>query len=338
MSKPAVSVVTPFRNVAPYLAQCIESVLAQTFSDFEYILSDNGSTDGSTAIAELYASRDSRIRLIRQPQLLSQVAHYNAALREISAFSDCCKIVQADDFILPECLQQMVLAFECSPKVGLVSSYYLKGDILRGSGFPYPTACLSGKEMAQLYLRTGTYVFGSPTTVMYRSSLIREASEFYKDGLLHEDTEKCLEILRNWDFGFVHQVLSYLRVGNESISSAWREYHPEALDWYIIVQRFAPLFFDREEATARCKVSKDAYYRFLGSEALRLRGPDFWEYHKAGLKTLGEALDLLTVARFTVKEFFWQLINPGILLCTIREIFQRRSSNGKGLLPGLRSS
>jgi glycosyltransferase involved in cell wall biosynthesis len=326
VSQPAVSVVTPFRNVAPYLAECIESVLSQTLSGFEYILSDNCSTDGSTAIAESYAGRDSRIRLIRQPKLLSQVAHYNAALKEISNSSESCKLVQADDFIFPECLQKMVQCLEQSPRIGLVSSYYLKGNVLRGSGFPYPTTYLTGREMAQFYLRTGTFVFGSPTTVMYRSSLIRETPAFYEEGLLHEDTEKCVHILKNWDFGFVHQVLSYLRVDNESISSAWRQYQPEALDWYIIMQRFAPIFFDSEESAARRRTSREEYYRTLGRESLQLRGRGFWQYHRDGIKTLSETIDRVLVARYAAREFFWLLLNPGILVCTIREILQRRKS------------
>ena len=65
VNRPLVSVVTPFFNTAPYLAECIESVLAQSYSHFEYILLDNCSTDGSSEIAAAYASRDSRIRLIR---------------------------------------------------------------------------------------------------------------------------------------------------------------------------------------------------------------------------------------------------------------------------------
>ena len=50
----AISVVTPFYNTAPYLAQCIESVLAQTHRNFEYVLVDNQSTDGSAEIAASY--------------------------------------------------------------------------------------------------------------------------------------------------------------------------------------------------------------------------------------------------------------------------------------------
>jgi glycosyltransferase involved in cell wall biosynthesis len=327
VSQPLVSVVTPFRNVAPYLAQCIESVLAQNFSQFEYILSDNCSTDGSVEIAEAYANRDPRIRLIRQPQLLSQVAHYNAALAKISPASEYCKIVQADDSIFPECLQRMVNAFEQSSTIGLVSSYYLKGNILRGSGFPYGTTVLPGKEMAQFYLRTGVYVFGSPTAVAYRSSLVRTNPAFYDDGLLHEDTEKCLRILEKWDFGFVHQVLAFLRTENESISSAWRRYQPEVLDWYIMVQRFAPMFLDAPEAAARRKESKRLYYHTLAQEAFKLPGSDYWHYHSEGLKTLGESLDRPLLARLVAKEFLWLLVNPGMLLVRLREILKRNSAN-----------
>src|SRR5206468_9138726 len=79
-SIPLVSIVTPFFNTAPYLAECIESVLAQSFTQFEYILMDNCSTDGSAQIAARYASRDARIRLIRCSEFLSQLANYNRAL------------------------------------------------------------------------------------------------------------------------------------------------------------------------------------------------------------------------------------------------------------------
>ena len=85
MPQPVVSVVTPFYNVAPYLAECIESVLAQTFVDFEYLLVNNQSTDGSREIAAAHAARDPRIRLIDNQRFVGQVENYNGALAHVDA-------------------------------------------------------------------------------------------------------------------------------------------------------------------------------------------------------------------------------------------------------------
>jgi glycosyltransferase involved in cell wall biosynthesis len=310
VSQPLFSVVTPFHNTALYLAECIESVLAQSYSRFEYILVDNCSTDGSGEIAERYARRDSRIRLVRWSRLLSQVQNYNSALAEISAAGKYCKIVQADDSIFPECLQMMMQVFEQSDSIGLVSSYYLKGTTVRGVDFPFRTALIPGREMARFYLRTGIFVFGSPTAVAYRSSLILGQEHFFDDSLLHEDTEKCMQILKHWDFGFVPQVLSFLRTDNESISSAVREYQPNALDGYIIVQRYAPAFLDASESATLKKKSKREYYRVLAGGALRFRESAFWRYHKDGLETLGEALDRPYLALQIARELLRVAANP----------------------------
>jgi glycosyltransferase involved in cell wall biosynthesis len=324
VNQPLVSVVTPFYNTAPYLAQCIESVLAQTYSNFEYILSDNCSTDGSTEIAERYARGDSRIRLIRQPNLLPQVPHYNSALAAISPESKYCKMVQADDCIFAECLQSMVRAFGQSETIGLVSSYDLKGNTLRGSDYPYRTPLLAGKEMARLFLRTGIFVFGSPSTVMYRSSVVRGQNPFFEEGLLHEDTEKCLRILEHWDFGFVHQVLSFLRADNESITYFTRNYQPRALDRYITVQRFASIFLEPAEAAALKHSSKQIYYRVLAEEAVRFRAGDFWQYHKKGLSTIAESLDRPYLLLQTGRQILWMIANPGTSVQLILHFLKRK--------------
>ncbi|HWH03492.1 MAG TPA: glycosyltransferase family 2 protein, partial [Gemmatimonadales bacterium] len=70
MPTPLVSVVTPVYNTGKYLAECIESVLAQTFTDFEYVILDNASTDDSPEIIARYARRDPRIRVVRNERLL----------------------------------------------------------------------------------------------------------------------------------------------------------------------------------------------------------------------------------------------------------------------------
>ncbi|WP_297249468.1 glycosyltransferase [uncultured Brachyspira sp.] len=63
---PTLSIIVPVYNVENYLSACIESILSQTFTDFELILVDDGSPDRSGAICDDYARRDSRIRVVHQ--------------------------------------------------------------------------------------------------------------------------------------------------------------------------------------------------------------------------------------------------------------------------------
>jgi glycosyltransferase involved in cell wall biosynthesis len=310
MNQPLVSVVTPFHNTAPYLAECIESVLAQNYTNFEYILVDNCSTDGSREIAEAYERQDNRIRLVRRSRLLSQVENYNLALGEISEASRYCKIVQADDFIFPECLRLMVHAFEQCESIGLVSSYWLKGNELRGSGFPYPTPVLAGREMARLYLRKDVWVFGSPTAVMYRSCMIKKGQPFYDETQWHEDSDTCMKILEQWDFGFVHQLLSFSRLDNVSISFSVRDFQPAVLARYILVQRYASVFLEADEAVALKRKARREYYRVLAKEALHGWGSDAWQYHVRGLCTIGETLNRPYLALQVARQALWNAANP----------------------------
>ena len=104
---PRVSFVTPFFNTEKYLEECIESVLRQTYQNWDYTLVNNRSTDGSVRIAEKYANQfPERIRVEHNSEFLSQVQNYNHALRFISSGSRYCKVVQADDWLFPDCIKQ----------------------------------------------------------------------------------------------------------------------------------------------------------------------------------------------------------------------------------------
>ena len=248
-SRPLVSVVTPFYNTADYLAECIESVLAQTYREFEYILLNNCSTDGSLEIAERYACSDSRIRLQTNPNFLTQVQNYNAALELISPASQYTKIVQADDSIFPRCLEEMVAIAESDPSVGIVSSFVLRGRKVVMDGFPFTASVVSGRDVCRFQLLREARFFASPTTVMYRSDIVRAKQPFYEEGRYFEDTENCFDLLQDWKFGFVRQVLSFERDDNESIMSRVTALYPNwwMLEHLIVTRQYGPKFLTHDE-------------------------------------------------------------------------------------------
>ena len=104
---PLVSVVTPVFNGEAGLDECIESVLGQTYKNFEYVIVNNRSTDRTLEIAKCYAEKDPRIRIHDNDTFVEAVENHEIALRQISPESRYCKVVQADDWIFPECLERM---------------------------------------------------------------------------------------------------------------------------------------------------------------------------------------------------------------------------------------
>lgn len=96
---PFFSVIVPVYNVAPYLGECLDSVLAQTFADWECLCTDDGSKDGSDLILDAYARRDPRFRIVHQPNVGVSAARNRALDRARGRYVT---FVDADDVIAPE--------------------------------------------------------------------------------------------------------------------------------------------------------------------------------------------------------------------------------------------
>jgi glycosyltransferase involved in cell wall biosynthesis len=115
---PAVSIIMPAFNVAPYLREAVDSVLAQTCGDWELLVVNDGSTDGTGAIAHDYASRDSRIRVIDQENCGLACAR-NTALR--AGTGDFFALLDSDDLWEPGFLQSQLDVFAQHPETALVT-------------------------------------------------------------------------------------------------------------------------------------------------------------------------------------------------------------------------
>jgi len=113
MSSPSVSVLIPSYNCARYLPETIESVLAQSFRDFELIICDNASTDGTERICREYAARDGRIRYHRNSTNVGAAGNYNLAFEK--ARGKFFKWASHDDKLTADYLGCCMRAFESAP-------------------------------------------------------------------------------------------------------------------------------------------------------------------------------------------------------------------------------
>ncbi len=311
-SIPLVSVVTPFYNTQDYLAECIESVLRQTHTNFEYILVDNCSTDGSSDIAKQYAARfPNKIRLFHTESFLSQVQNYNFGLSLISPNSKYCKIVQADDWIFPECLRSMVELAEAHPKVGIVSAYELEGDHASLGGLPYPSPEVTGREVCRLFFLKNIHLFGTPTSLLMRSELVRSRNPFYEERHApFEDSHACFDALRTWNFGFVHQVLTYSRRDNESILSRIRPFRFELFSRLAKIIAHGHNYLSEDEYQWYLKDAERRYFYFLGRSAWQGRDAQFWEFHRGRLASINYSLNFSFLAKWILIVLLDDIGNP----------------------------
>jgi glycosyltransferase involved in cell wall biosynthesis len=331
---PRVSVVTPFYNTGQYLAECIDSVLKQTYRDFEYILVDNQSTDAGGAIADEYARRDSRIRVVRTPSFLTQVQNYNFALSQIADGSRYVKMVQADDWLFPPCLEQMVALAEPHPSIAVVSAYELRGVNVCGSGLPFETKVITGREACRIHMLQGISLFGTPTTVLMAADVVRGRSpSFYEEGRYFEDGEVMYEILANRDFGFVHQVLSFNRVRPDSLWGTFKKVDPRPLADLTHVTRFGRQYLTEDEYRVHLAHCRDVYFKMVARSWARGAGEDFMAFHRKGLADIGETLDRATLVKYAAAAVADDLI-PKRLLGRLGKIasekvpFLRRDGDG----------
>lgn len=172
---PVVSIGLPVYNGANFLAEAIESILDQTFTDFELIIADNGSTDATPEICRLYASQDPRIRYVRHPKNMGAAKNYNYLV--YAASGKYFKWAAHDDLVGKEFLEECLAYFKrCGEGAALVYPNYAVIDENRNH-IEQPAAslqCVSekpAKRLKEAHAALGlvTAVFG----VYRRDALLR---------------------------------------------------------------------------------------------------------------------------------------------------------------------
>jgi glycosyltransferase involved in cell wall biosynthesis len=327
-SQPLVSIVTPVYNEEQHLAECMESILAQTYQNWDCTVVNNCSTDRTLEIARRYAAKDARIRIHDNEQFLEMLANHNLAVRQISPESKYCKVVLGDDWIFPECLEKMVAVAEACPSVGVVSAYQQYGEQIRITGLPTEQTLVSGRDACRQFLCGTLALFGSQTSVLYRADLVRNRNPFYVETDTYADFEACFALLRTSDLGFVHEVLTFSRPEAASmgaISADIGTYFRSTLD-RLFTYGHDCLTSEQFEGCLDRELSH--YYNFLGRRLWVERDPDFWSYHRKTFAKAGIGFSRVRLAKAAVGQLFGSILNPRSTLESIRRLFMLRKIRG----------
>ncbi len=211
MSKPPlVTVLMSVYNSAPFLRASIESVLGQTFRDFEFLIIDDCSTDSSLEIIQSYA--DPRIRVVRNEKNLALIRSLNKGLQ--LAQGTYIARHDSDDLSLPLRLDKEVRFLESNGGVGLVGSYFIAineaGEFLQYFRPPTDSDALKRKLLIKNPFAHGT--------VMFRKECI-EKTGFYREELKHaEDYDLWLRISQFFDLANLPLYLYQWRLNVGSVS------------------------------------------------------------------------------------------------------------------------
>lgn len=300
---PLVSVAVPVYNGEDFIEECLESIRVQTFPDWECVVVNNRSTDRTAEIVREFTVADNRFRLVDCEEFLPLIENWNRLYPNISGESRYLKIVQADDFIYPEALEEMVKVMEQYPNVGMCTSYRIDGfDVNCGGLNYYDGPVFSGKELLYRHLKSEIDISGSVTTPLFRKSVLEKLPTFPKifDELdYHVDTLLVFEMMNIADVGFVFKVLSLTRwhEGADTVRTAVK-YRTFLCSKEYRLFRFKQVFPDLEADYRKHRLS---YAYFLLKKKVKGH-KDCLDWHKKYLQR-----------EFTFSEYFLAFIlNNGI--------------------------
>jgi hypothetical protein len=216
--------------------------------------------------------------------------------------------------IFPECIAQMVAVALEHPSVGLVSAYRLEGNDVTLDGLTYPSPFLSGTEISRQTLLTDLYVFGSPTSLLMRSDLVRSRPVFYDEAnfALEADSAVCYDLLKTSDFGFVHQVLTFTRRHKGQLTTVATQLRTYAVGRIRMLDRYGPHYLSASEYSRRRKELMRSYLRGIGWMALTEDDEAFWRFHRKALEDFGYkhvSLTIVTAAIVTVAKMLWETVH-----------------------------
>lgn len=292
MADVPISICIPVFNGATWLRQAIDSALAQSRSDLELLVVDNGSSDDSFELARAVADDDQRVRVEQFNDTVEAVANHNRCLA--LARGSLIKFLHHDDTLRADCVERMAAVFEQASSVGLVFS---RRDIVLEDpdepaaqawartyatlheGFGPLEPVNRGSELLDRWLPTfGNADFenwvAEPSATMLRRDVVERVGGFQPPVRQSFDIDLWLRVMAVSDVGFVDEPLVRFRHHSQSLSAAMSRSHGDWLDrLWLLESLLASPGFDGRRGMLRSfrrrellRVARRQLRRLLGRE------------------------------------------------------------------------
>jgi glycosyltransferase involved in cell wall biosynthesis len=284
LQNPKVSVLIPTYKYARFLPEAIESVLRQSFADFELLVSDDASADGSAEIIERYAAQDSRIRCKIQPSNLGMVANWNACLRE--ARGQYIKYVFGDDFLIErDAITRFVDMLESAPAARLAVSARTivdeQSQPLEIWDHAGTQGLIDGPELISACLRGNRNLIGEPTAVMFRKAdANREFDPAFKQVV---DLEFWIYLIGDGKLAYTSTPLCAFRRHPQQQTEINRQTMNGQIEHRRLIQRYQHYFIRRREHKV------DVFDRLYRLRKKKNLPPDELEFMKLLASMLGDS-------------------------------------------------
>ena len=324
-SNARVGIVIPVYNGARYLEECLASIASQTYCGWEAVVVNNCSTDGTAGIAEAFAARDSRFRVVNCTEFLPKSENYNRAVASVSAGIEFVKIVEADNYIWPESLERMLDLATADPGIGLVGSYHLYGRKVFGEVIDVKRTVFLGNEVRRDHLLTDVFYLGVPTVMLFRAKALSEITPYFRSGLFFDDIELYFRVLDKWKYGFVHQILTFVRDDNGGVFTDIRNFEFHEAYRYVLTMQFGPDVLEPDELSKAREKWKREYLQCLAHAAIAGRSEQYWEFQKRVFHLIGEELGYRNLVGPVVTKLIEMLLNPK---STIEGLLRRLRRHG----------
>ena len=226
-AEPLISVCIPSYNNEEFIAATLESVLNQTYRNFEIIITDDRSTDNTISVAKRFS--DPRIRLIENTANLGIGKNWNEALSR--AGGKYIKLMGADDLIYPECLERQVAALEAPANQAAVLAV-CNTDVINDSGkivlrrrLRFQKGLVTGKKLIRNCVRWGANLVGEPVVGLFKRDVLARSGMYDSSNPYMLDIIFWAELLKYGQAYMDQARLAAFRISGTSVTASlgWKQ-------------------------------------------------------------------------------------------------------------------